>query len=211
MSLKIEELKAIFFGNLGELLDRIVWFEDPQISENLMSRDHEPQRLEIHREIFRLLHNFLAGVATLIDHTRVLTNEIYADRPFKAEYDAKVKELFGNAPMPGFVKDLRNWMVHKGAVPLCIISKLTLDEAVTTRFMLRVSDLQTWDGWKAQAKSFLAEAPDDINLAALVRSYGDLVRNFYGWLSVRFSEVHAQEFEELARLRQLYVSVRPIS
>jgi hypothetical protein len=210
---KMQELQAtysIFSGNFEELLNAIASFETPAVSKQFMSADRSEALREVQRKILRLLHNFLAGANTLIDHTRVLTTELYAETPFNGEYQAKVKEIFGDAPITRFVKGLRNWMVHRGLVPVAVVSTLGVrDESSTSRLVLILADLKCWDRWDASAKTYLAEHSTDVSLEVLVRSYASLVEGFYAWLGTRLGEVHADAFAELQRLQERYKSARP--
>jgi len=60
-------------------------------------------------EIVCLLHNYLASAKTLIDHTRILVEELYKNTDFWAEYEARKKETFIDSPLAQFVQNLRNY------------------------------------------------------------------------------------------------------
>jgi len=64
------------------------------------------------KEVIRLLHNYVAGAKTLVDHTRNLINKYYSDSPFLKEYKAEVEKRFVTNPLAGFVEDLRNYTLY---------------------------------------------------------------------------------------------------
>ncbi len=187
----------------------VVNFEKPEVSWLALPADRRDALRETQLEVLRLVHNFLASAKTLVDHTRVLTTELYTHTPFKDEYQAKIKELFAEAPLPRFLLGLRNWMLHKGTVPLAVVSTFEGIDSSASRLVLKLADLKMWDGWDSFAKSFLLETSSDIELKVVVRSYGRLVEAFYDWLSGRMSELHADAFKELERLQRQYQAVRP--
>lgn len=201
---RMQELQAsfsIFSGNLKEML------EFGSLIEQLYNSPEtgvEEKKHALHTA-HRRLHNFLAGANTLIDHTRVLVNDLYRNTTFFPEYEEQKRKSFVESPIAGFIKGLRNWMVHRGPVPLCVVSKLDIAaEVVTSRLMLNVNDMQAWDKWDARARALMNGLEKHTPLKELLLQYALIVEAFYEWIRVRLNEVHFEAFSALNKMQALY-------
>jgi len=205
ISHKIEELHATFFifsENRKQLLTAISAFEHPPNITTIWKVENRLALRRFHEEIARLLHNYLASAATLIDHTRIFAHDLHQDKPFHEEYKNKIADTFKTSELAGFIKGLRNWMLHKELAPT--VAKLS-EEGTTTSplsaIVLSYEKLKTWDRWETRAKSYIANLNSDPKLHTIVSSYGGLVESFYEWLENRIQEIHAPAFQELDELQ----------
>lgn len=192
---------SIFSGNLGEMI------EFGSLIEQLYSspKPGAEEKKQAPNTAHRRLHNFLAGANTLVDHTRVLMNDVYGNTPFFLEYGEEKRKSFVESPVAGFVKGLRNWMVHRGPVPLCVVSKLDIAaDVVTSRLMLDVNEMRAWDKWDSRARALLAGLEKHAPLKELLVQYASIVETFYEWFRVRLNEVHFEAFTALNEMQALY-------
>lgn len=199
----------VFAGNHAHLSQAIRHGQSEEQARNF-STDQDRRIEQLQMEHLRLLHNFLSGASTLIDHTRNLMDELYAGQPFRGEYQAKLDEAFKKSNIAGFVKGLRNWMSHRGIVP--VMMQATVDaalETVTLSIVLDIAELKLWDKWDLRAKQYLADARPPLRLSDVVQGYHDLVEQFYRWLVGRMQQIHARAFEEWNGLREQYRALRP--
>ena len=60
-------------------------------------------------EMLRPVHNFVASAATLIDHSRILYNELYSPGNLMPSYLSKIQSDFANDGVSQFIKNLRNY------------------------------------------------------------------------------------------------------
>jgi hypothetical protein len=182
---KIEALRAIYFvfvGNYVELLNSVKRFEQPGSSRLWDLKESESMR-NFQRNHMRLLHNFLSAAFTLVDHTRNLVNELYEGQPFRAEYQQKVQDDFIAWDTAVFMKGLRNWMLHRGLVPVRMQARLNGGgESFTYFILLGLEQLKSWGGWEPQAKEYLSGASSDLRLRDVIESYYIRVEWFYQWL-----------------------------
>jgi hypothetical protein len=202
---ELEGLRASYFvfdQNFHTLRVIIENLENPENRPKLVGIDKREQLKTFQMENMRHLHNFLAGANMLIDHTRVLTNKLYEGKPFHDEYKGKVAEIVASASPAALVKGLRNWMLHRGLLPLSFVFGLWTNQ--TTSVVLSVKDLKAWDGWTADAKAFLAGCDSDPRLIDIAKAYHDQVQCLYTWLGERMAQVHAAAFEELNEMKRQY-------
>ncbi len=202
----IEELQATFFifsENQKQLLTAISAFEHPPNFTTIWRVENRPALRRLHEEIARLLHNYLASAATLIDHTRIFADDLYQGKPFYEEYKKKIDDTFKSSELAGFIKGPRNWILHKGLAPTItrLSGKETTTSSLRSAIVLSHEKLKTWDRWDSRAKVYITNLNSDPPLHTIVSSYGNLVESFYDWLENRIQETHASAFREMDELQ----------
>jgi len=209
---RMEALAATLFvfgeNRLG-LVKRLTQVEAPGNRAQFFSmRKRETLRL-FQMDIMRLMHNFLASAFTLKEHSNVLARELLSGQSLNREYQQEVAELFADSALAGLVQGLRNWMLHKGLLPVVVRLSATGENGEpVSSVVLRIDALKSWDGWNSRARQHLANLTSDPRLCDLVDSYSGLVQQFHCWLERRLLEVHTTallESHELgSRFRAIY-------
>ncbi len=207
---KIERLEVsifIFSGNFEELMKTIELYKSPSsfVLHDVRNREELNQ---FFKEVTRLLHNYLASAMTLVDHTRILVKELYAEEKFAEFYDEygfKIKEVFAENSLHQFIQGLRNYIVHK-ELPM-VGSILNLNE-INANLIVDLSELRKNFDWSKYAKQYLNARDDDEKLETLVSDYFNLVYEFHKWFYSRQLEIHAEEFREINELRERIANSR---
>ncbi len=155
------------------------------------------------RQVVRLFHNYLAGAATLLDHTRIVNDETYQETSFAAEYSQQIEQRFRDSSLAHFVEDLRNYMLHKG-LPLAL-SEVSFDRAssgmeVNSALKLDVGKLRSWENWSDRGREYLNALENKVKLEDVVNEYTTAVRDFYGWFEKRHHEMNHEALRELEEL-----------
>lgn len=189
-----------FALNTRELLARIAFIENPANKEKLWNWDRREPMETAQLDAARLLQNFLTSAFVLRDHTGVIVKELYKDHDFQKEYRAKVDETFASSPVAGFVQKLRNWMSHRGLVPLMVQMSFPNDSQIS-EMLLNLDQLRQYDDWDARAKSYLTTLSSHPRLVDVVKSYVAVVAPFYVWLDRRMGEIHSDAFQETLELQ----------
>lgn len=165
------------------------------------------------REISRLLHNFLAAASTLVDHTRK-TMTAYASVPeVQASYNQK-KQALVESPLQIFVKDLRNYTLHKQLPVAGITTTFTRDPqsdsfTVCAEVYLDSAQLNDWPKWTSLAQQYLSAAPPQLSVRTVVNDYYDLVTTLYTWLETCLTTHHQPALGTLeARKREILSELR---
>ena len=112
---------AIFAGNYDQLMRGLDQLSRPELLISVFGQVDQRLFEHLSNEVTRLLHNFLGGAGTLVDHTRIFARDMFADSSFMAEYEEKVKQTFSESPIRQFVQRLRNYMLHY-ALPINTVS-----------------------------------------------------------------------------------------
>lgn len=132
------------------------------------------------RETVRLTHNVVASVATVIDITRVTLKREWDDDsdPIRIDFAAAV-EIFQTDGELVFIRDLRNFCLHRALPPVQAQEKWHATKGHSASILLNTETLLQWDGWKAPAKELLKAAGPTIELEPLVSRYIRQTRQLY--------------------------------
>ena len=160
------------------------------------------------KEVGRLLSNFSAAIMALVDCARRLYNSLYRDNNLFPDYNERVKEVFGNDLLHGFLQELRNYFIHyevpQGLVKLSKPNPAKQEFKVAT--VLSISTLRNsgWD-WNNKAKQFFNECiEDDLDIVSLTTQYRDKAVTFYNWFNERCLEIHKVELARLTQKQQRF-------
>lgn len=226
LELKIKALdrsRYIFNQNYSQLRQLLLIEKDTEKAIKLWDVKNEYAHNAYRLEVTRLLHNFVASVKSLIDHSRTLYKDIYEKGNRFPDYPIEVKKRFAENPLAQFVEDLRDYCLHYQLPP--IFSSMTYTRETqkmesTTR--LDVTALEKSFKWSSLSKEYIEEQKNkirlssnkfnkdiSINLLAIIEEYYSLVIDFHNWLLTHQRQIHSEEFNRLEakkqELRQLLI------
>ncbi|AVT82493.1 hypothetical protein [Rhodopseudomonas palustris] len=198
----------IFSMNKKELLDDLALFQNPQVGLTLMSEQYRDAGLQVHRELNRRFHNYLAAAKTLIDHTRAFVDDHYKTTDVAADYRRRVAEVFSENPICKFMQDIRNYTLHR-ELPISTMSlNFTPEHGIRTGVFIVVEQLKEWGGWTALSRQFLNSQHGEINPGQIVDTYSLIVEDFHSWLEDRLDTFHKADLLELECLEREYAEAR---
>lgn len=175
---------------LQELLAR---YENPEFAYRIW-----PQHVgDFLIEIAVRLHNFVASVMTLVEHTRILVRSRWSGTEFFEEYGQQI-EAFRTSPVAQLVQDMRDYTLHR---KLPATGAQISGNAPPVVF-LEVPKLKEWKGWSKPARALLDEADDALPLRPLIDEYEQLAEKLYVWMERRIREIHADDWAELDKLEE---------
>lgn len=183
----------VFDGNYHELIQ---YLEYPH-------EQSENQEVLID-ETSRLLHNFLASAGSLVDHTRVIVNELYSDtHQFRKEYELKKSEELVKNDVQNFIKNLRNYTLHE-TLPIVELQN-SFSENLLLNVQIDVKIIKESEHWKSRedSENYFNKLGDNIKLIDLVKKYYELIKNFYTWLTGRqHNDIHKAHLEKLQEMKK---------
>lgn len=159
----------VFAGNRQDLETWLERFEtDTDFALGLMQ---DGGRIgEFLRWLDRPLHNYIASVRTLVDHSRrIAPKTLGTDTPQLEQYEQRVKDDF-DAPLPQFVYRLRNYVLHYELPATGGHFSFDGAEGETHRIFFNADDLLDWNGWTQPAREFIQHAGEQIELHETMRS-----------------------------------------
>lgn len=185
------------FAQLKQVLDAVYGSN----AHELISQRHSYKFGILLREITRLLHNFVASALSLIDHTRIVKNEVYGDKRKFPDYEERIKLDFVENPLARFVVKLRQYCQHY-QMPL-LGGVVSFDaNGVRAEVQLSKAEMLKFDGWDSKARSYLKSLPDDFDLRVIITEYHRLVNEFYVWMFNRHNEIYKTEMDKLRLLQK---------
>jgi len=195
----------VFQTNYTQLINLLNIYKDKQKALILWDENNRHIQDEFHLEVIRLLHNFVASVKSLIDHTRIMYQELYEGNKKFPEYQQEVNKLFANNPLAQFVEDLRDYSLHYKFLPISskyiYVKDPPKDES---SIVLDLKILLLYKTWSALSKNYLKEQRDNINILDLISKYYGLTIGFHKWVRSKQLEIHSEEFKRLnEKKRQL--------
>ena len=188
----------VFEGNYREIRRPLEWqAQDPGARELwFLKNRHLLETFQ--KEVARLLHNFAAGAASLIDHTRLHYRELYAASGQLPEYEGEVSARFTKNTLAAFVRGLRQYCQHYKVPPLVAqMSYRAEPPSWNSTIVLDKSKLMEFSGWSAPANAYLEQQGDSIELLEVIQAYYSLVGDFYRWFSGRQREIHKSDLERV--------------
>lgn len=173
---------------------------------------HEKQSTQLHRETNRLVHNYLCAVSTFIEHTRNFMKRHYANTPFHVAYQKETKTRFADSAHARFVRDLRNYITHRG-LPDSVMNLHFVNDTESTEtsdgkgsasseIHYRTEHFLSWDRWSRQARSFLKSCDETLSIREIFKPHFEAMQSFLEWFDNEFHEHHEADFRELQELRE---------
>lgn len=197
----------IFQMNTIELLQLSQRINDPNEGSDLMMAGNRDAGNQAHREITRLVHNFVASAKTLVEHTRNFMKEHYLNTSIYSKYIDQIKLDFGNEPVIKFVEDLRNFLLHNGLPPSEMYLEFKSNPntsngegSTKTGIRLKTKELLKWKGWTALAKRYLENSNNFIDIHNFASDYEKKVINFHNWLNNELNSFHSNDLIEYDKL-----------
>ncbi len=152
-------------------------------------------RHDMLKELTFRLHDYLAAVKSLVDHSRRLYKKLYKDRGLFPEYEPEVRRVFATNGIVQTVQCLREMAQHYQLPSIVLIRRTTSDDETSTRVILRRDDLLKFDGWNSHARRFISTGGEEIDLRDLCERHHSIVVEFYRWMSESLAQIHASELE----------------
>lgn len=194
---------SIFLRNYKRLAE-IIAIKDAEKILKLNHRENIDEREKFFEAVSQETHNFLASCITLVDHTRAFVKNEYSSHSFKEEYDKKILEITKNN-ICFFIKDLRNYVIHKGLPPLNFRMNIINNSdglEISYSILLNIEKLLEWDKWHSASKIYIRSFDKNIDLEDLSKNYWSLISLFYKWFEERLYEIHKNELQELKTLNK---------
>lgn len=196
-----ERSLKVFGGNFRQFAELVDLIQDPNY---YLRQDPNKKSEELHSEIIRLFHNYLAAAKSLIDHTRSYVEQWHASDEFNSKYQSEVKSSFIESNASRMILDLRNYLMHRGLPPSTIreIFHIGTDKPPEIKIAFRISSLSDWKGWTSKSKEFMKSSGTHFELKPLVAEHQNLVVHFYRWFASELDKIYRTELEEFENLKR---------
>jgi len=192
----LNRASKVFSGNSSELEKHLTKFVGTPTFVGEWSDDFGD-------ESARLLHNYLAALATLRDTQRSIHHKLWPEPRWEVTvWDPKRKKLYGDDAIAFLIK-LRDYSLHY-TIP--VVTMATSFESTggpggPMQFRNTVAvhrpELLKWNSWNAEAKRYITTHDgDNIELLPLVALYSTRVNEFFGWFWKQVEDHGGAEYRE---------------
>lgn len=159
------------------------------------------------RDFVRRLHNYLAAVKTLVDHTRAF----HARYGAAAELDTSLEERLQRLreePVVRFLQEFRNPVLHS-RLPEIALTITDAGGALRRQLTVAVEELMSIHEWSKHARRFIESASEGyyednryVDLMTATSDYQSVISEFYNWYYVSVATAHATAIAEVTARRQ---------
>lgn len=172
----------------------------------LLELRNREKMVDFQIEFARHLHNYLASVKSLVDHTRVLKRKLDLDKNFEDLYGKQRKKLLGTDTIT-FIQQLREYVQHYALLPSGV--HVEIDNSNDTEKITLILDtpiLKEFSSWKVASLRVLQKNPKDIDVFKLIEEYQASVNEFYKWFYDEMEKIFKKELTEFDELAKKYKS-----
>jgi hypothetical protein len=197
----------IFVMNKIELQNDLTITSDPTVGLQLMSEEYREAGRQVHREVNRRFHNFLAAAKTLIDHTRVFMSDHYDKTDLHARYLERVERDFAEDELCRFMQDLRNYTLHY-ELPISTMNfQYSRDGGIKTGVYIINKELQKWKNWSRLGAAYLQKQQKEISPLSTVNDYSEKIEPFHSWLDTTIHLYHSDDMAEFIALQEEFIRI----
>jgi len=153
--------------------------------------------------LFRTLHNYLAMLVTLVDHSRNHMKS-YAGTEFAREQKRR-NDIVRESVAGSILRDFRNYLLHVSIPPMEFSVHWSREKPETEPFeaVFSTERLLKWSNWSSASKLHL-RGVETINIGDIVDQYSEVVTTYYEWLYAQYPLLHGADIEDRNRLVTLY-------
>ncbi|MBU0634658.1 MAG: hypothetical protein KKA52_06300 [Candidatus Omnitrophica bacterium] len=185
------------YSHLKKILEFVM--DDPKFAP-LMDVRNRDQLNNLLDDVIRLLHNFVAAAISLVDHTRNVYKELYSQTAKFPDYQNHIDREFKDDPLVQFVHCLRQYCQHYRAPNISIQHSWNKnDEKIKNTVNLLKKDLEIFGSWNANARKYLDQIEERLDIYELITTYRKRILDFQVWFNSRQKEIHKTEFDLLQK------------
>jgi hypothetical protein len=201
--LSLEDTRFIFEESVSDLLDEISLFADRSKNPAFWNRANSDQA-EIHqRNVKRSLFYSTSALMALVDHARNFEHTYPVDG-----YIDKRSEAFTTPNLHAFLQDLRNFNSHwRIAEANWEISTDFQTKTRMARFLVSKEELLAWNKWNADARRFIEETGEKLDIYDLFKTYRKHVADFYEWHKGRVVDQYSSAIREYLAYKRDYEGI----
>ncbi len=184
--------------DLLALLDRAA--SDANLAVELFQNVRRPVvRTRFEGAVMRALHNYVASVSALVEHTRRIMRE--RSGPIVDEFERKKRDVIAHPEVP-FIHNLRNYVLHHSLPFIGHEVRLQPQPGVlaTSEIQLSVRHLTAWDGWSTPARRFVESQGEVLVLRPVIAIHAELTIELNLWLYEQLAAANEPALSEVNRL-----------
>lgn len=177
---RLDSLKAvlgIFEETAEQFSECLMCFHTETQKGHLFRRNRRSDLKAFEQNFQKLIYVFASSAMTLVDQARALSQKVSLPG-----YEEHVQKTFATDTRHRFIQELRVDLIHVTLHrPGWQLTSGRNEESVS-KFMLWPKQLTRLSEYNAQARQFVDEHLEGIDLGCLIEDYSEQVREFHKWL-----------------------------
>ena len=177
---------------------------------HLLHEANQGQKEALHTEFIQRLHNYLASVKTLVDHTRTFRSRHVRDEVFDKQWDDRLKQLRED-PVVTFLQEFRNPVLHSHLPRVALTTTFPEGKCIRRQLTIGVAELLRMHDWSVEERRYIETAKEGyyedkkyIDVTTAATRYQAVVTAFYSWFYELVGVVKGPLFAEfMARRTEL--------
>jgi hypothetical protein len=154
---------------------------------SLLNLANRSEQDALHFEFIRRLHNYLASVKTLVDHTRTFRSRHVRDEGFDQGCEVQLSRLRDD-PVVKFLQEFRNPVLHSHLPRVALTTTFPDGKGIRRQLTMSVVELRGMHDWSHEALRYIDEAQQGydndrkyVDVAGAAQKYQEAVTAFYTW------------------------------
>ncbi|TCP73447.1 hypothetical protein EC849_117134 [Pseudomonas putida] len=196
---ELDDTAWILSTSVTELVDEVCMFGERSKSLNFWTKNNEKNAEQYVREVKRKLYYCTSAVMTLVDISRN-----FGRRWDVVDSLSKRNEFFCTPGLHEFLQGLRNFSTHWRIAEANWLIKTDENGIRSTHFTIGRTELLAWSSWTANAKKYINDSGDHIDIQKIFTLYSEQAHEFYGWHKGAVLEQHAHELQKYFNYRRMY-------
>lgn len=186
--------------------DLIEIFNYYQKDKEIWDIKNRPKLGALQKELLRLVHNYLASIYSLVEHTYVFRGKLN-NKEFENFCNEKINKLKTDISIT-FLKDLRVYTQHyklpflEASISFKMINSKKREAISEQNLFLDKEQLLKWDRWSSISKSYLNKQDDKIDIKIVIQEHQKIIKNFYGLFYNKIAKLYEKEIMELSNLER---------
>lgn len=173
---------------------------DPE-NQDLWHQQSVAKKQTMHRETSRLLQNHVAAVQALLEHMGRIHERLYKPAGTMPDYAGKAS-AFSDDPLVGFVRSLRNILLHNETATTMLHVSIS-DGRCVNDLGLPVAFLEKHRNWlKGSSKQYLQDEREFVNIPDLLAAHDQKVSELVNWFHQRMQIASFDEIRQYADLEE---------
>jgi hypothetical protein len=182
--------------NFQDLKNAIEYYED---NDDLIYQKNREKLDGFLKEFLRLLHNYLASVNALKNHSYAIGDRY--DQELKESYSSELSNR-GLDKIGSFLKELRDFTQHKDLPPVSAMTEFSQEDGLDRSLTVDKEELLERDDWNQLSRDYMEGYDEMIDLSETIEEYHDGIMELFEWFKQRIIDHFPEEVEEYGNIEE---------
>lgn len=201
---ELDDTVWIFYTSISELIDEICIFGERSKNPEFWNERNEKTADHYTREVKRKLYYCTSSLMTLVDVARTFDTRHKIDGP-----GIKRAEIFNTPGLHNFFQDLRNFNTHWRIAEANWSINYDMEKGTrTAHFLISKDDLLEWSNWSANAKKYIQDLDESVDVYEILTKYKKQAQKYYAWHKGAVIKQCAQALQQYFEYTKIHEGIR---